>query len=338
MNRITRRSREVVESLKIRLLRLSSRRSKRVEQCKMPEVVARRNSEVLPPAQKKFCGPRRNQLSMDIPSHETWSTLSDVPMPSIDELSTGSHSEFEPESFVFRGLIGRGAHATVHRADVNGSTVAVKIVYQSERQENPNEELYVAPELELLQGILHPNLVEIYGVHGVDEKYTRSMEWSGSEERSSFDSDIFGSPCHMNKESTHHQNSDLSMQTWIVMEYCDRGSLWDAIQMGEFSIGVMCGAPHYSKIMQVGLEIAFGMRHLHKLGIIHGDLKAQNIILQSSPSSQKKFVAKIGDFGLSRRPEHDRYMELWSYQKMCLLWHQHIDLQSLNKRYLQGDW
>lgn len=303
VKRFTRRSREVIESLKYRLARLSSRKKQRMEQCEMPEVVARRKSEVLRPAQRCSVS-RRNQFSVDIPGHEAWGTMSDVAVPTIDEFWT----DFEREDFVFKGLVGRGAHGTVHKADVNGSTVAVKIVHQSERQEGPDGALYVAPELELLQGILHPNLVEIYGVHGITEDYAKGMDCSGSEDGSDFDSDIFGSPCHMEKDFSCHQSSGLSSQTWIVMEYCDRGSLWDAIQVGEFSIGVMCGAPHYSKILQVGLEIAFGMRHLHKLGIIHGDLKAQNIILQSSASSQKKFVAKIGDFGLCRRPEDDRYL------------------------------
>lgn len=62
----------------------------------------------------------------------------------------------------------------------------------------------------------------------------------------------------------------------MVMEYCNRGSLWDAIQRGDAG-----SALNYKKIIEVALEVTIGLQYLHRIGIIHGDIKAVNVPLQS---------------------------------------------------------
>lgn len=80
-----------------------------------------------------------------------------------------------------------------------------------------------------------------------------------------------------------------------------QGSLWDAVQRGDFRVQGKGKKVQYGKVIEVALEVAFAMQHLHEVGIVHGDLKAQNVMLQGSKSSSKNFVAKVGDFGLCRR-------------------------------------
>lgn len=45
------------------------------------------------------------------------------------------------------------------------------------------------------------------------------------------------------------------------------------------------------------LDVAHGLDILHSCGIIHGDVKAENVLIFSHP--EKKYVAKIADFGFS---------------------------------------
>lgn len=51
--------------------------------------------------------------------------------------------------------------------------------------------------------------------------------------------------------------------------------------------------------MQIAEDVGKGMSYLHERNIIHGDLSAKNILLQTMASSESNAIAKICDFGLS---------------------------------------
>ena len=82
----------------------------------------------------------------------------------------------------------------------------------------------------------------------------------------------------------------------IVMEYCDKGSLRSIIDQGFY-------LPPLYKIFLI-YSICDGLGYIHTQGIIHGDLKCDNILL----STEKKFfighsyypIPKLADFGLSQ--------------------------------------
>ena len=48
-------------------------------------------------------------------------------------------------------------------------------------------------------------------------------------------------------------------------------------------------------------QIASGLRHLHGLGLIHRDIKPQNILISSPPSSRGPYRMLISDFGLCKK-------------------------------------
>ena len=72
----------------------------------------------------------------------------------------------------------------------------------------------------------------------------------------------------------------------------DHGSLYDVLQNKTMIIE----GEHVLPILR---DITHGLRFLHaaKPQVIHGDLKAQNILVDS------RFRAKVTDFGLSRNEE-----------------------------------
>lgn len=74
----------------------------------------------------------------------------------------------------------------------------------------------------------------------------------------------------------------------IITEYADQGSL-AALQARE----VLDSETKLSLCM----DIAKGLQVLHRCGIVHGDVKSENVLVFSDP--QKKYVAKLGDFGFS---------------------------------------
>eukprot|EP00198_Chlamydomonas_reinhardtii_P014304 XP_001703641.1 predicted protein [Chlamydomonas reinhardtii] len=45
--------------------------------------------------------------------------------------------------------------------------------------------------------------------------------------------------------------------------------------------------------------MARGLLHLHDTGLVHGDFKPQNVLLDSSRDDRRGFSAKVADFGLA---------------------------------------
>jgi len=84
----------------------------------------------------------------------------------------------------------------------------------------------------------------------------------------------------------------------IVFEYCAGGSL-DEVVSGdpETTLGRFC----WEHRLKASLDVAEGMQYLHKKGIVHRDLKSQNVLLAHPVLTANDVVhAKVCDFGLAR--------------------------------------
>ena len=53
-------------------------------------------------------------------------------------------------------------------------------------------------------------------------------------------------------------------------------------------------------------QIASGLRHLHGLGLVHRDIRPQNILISSSSSSMGRYRMLISDFGLCKKLDVDQ--------------------------------
>ncbi len=69
----------------------------------------------------------------------------------------------------------------------------------------------------------------------------------------------------------------------IVTEFMDAGSLYDLLRVDQ-------SFPWLWRL-EIAINIAMGLRHIHSLNIIHGDLKSLNILIN------QLFTVKIADFG-----------------------------------------
>lgn len=142
---------------------------------------------------------------------------------------------------------------------------------------------------------------------------------SQSLHKSSFKSDFFtkltdfdqrtpvpDSSLSANRPEPSRPNKHAIHQTWIVLEYCDKGSLQDAVDRGWFRTAPSqtAGPPNMCAITSTALEVSSALLYLHSHGIVHGDLSAWNVLLTTSGSTAMQggrgFVAKVADFGLSR--------------------------------------
>lgn len=84
---------------------------------------------------------------------------------------------------------------------------------------------------------------------------------------------------------------------WIVIEYMDGGDLSERV--GELS---------FEQALWTALAITKGVRHAHKRGVAHLDLKPSNILFRSVEGAWD--VPKVADWGLSKHLlEHSRSVE-----------------------------
>ncbi|EAR90768.2 tyrosine kinase domain protein (macronuclear) [Tetrahymena thermophila SB210] len=94
----------------------------------------------------------------------------------------------------------------------------------------------------------------------------------------------------------------------IVMEYCQRGSLWSLLQNQSVPLT-------WEDRRKIALDIAKGVFFLHssKPPIIHRDLKSLNVLVDDN------FRCKLTDFGWTRVKPQDNYMtnKIGTYQWMA---------------------
>lgn len=61
------------------------------------------------------------------------------------------------------------------------------------------------------------------------------------------------------------------LQVRLICEYCDRGSLREALDLGAFKLPD--GSVNYPAVLDTAIEIATAVAHLHHRNVLHSDLK-----------------------------------------------------------------
>ncbi|XP_061344475.1 mitogen-activated protein kinase kinase kinase 20-like [Gastrolobium bilobum] len=91
----------------------------------------------------------------------------------------------------------------------------------------------------------------------------------------------------------------------LVMEFAPYGSLRDLIRKGPL---LESEARIYTIMLLKGLSC------IHQAGVVHCDLKPDNILLFPSSKNDAKYQLKIADFGLSKTKEEIINAESWNFK------------------------
>jgi len=127
----------------------------------------------------------------------------------------------------------------------------------------------------------HPETGDMTAIKVLSPKFLKDEEVIN---RFLKESEIIAMADHPNIVKLHDQG-DWEGGLFIAMEYIDGISLYQYLQ--DHSLP-------YKKALEVSLEIAYALCHLHTHGVIHRDLKLENILMT------RKNTIKVIDFGIAQ--------------------------------------
>eukprot|EP00439_Symbiodinium_sp_Y106_P075660 s1143_g15.t1 len=96
---------------------------------------------------------------------------------------------------------------------------------------------------------------------------------------------------------------------FLVMEFVDGGELIDEIDKN--------GPLPEHEARYVFLQIVLGLRYIHSKGVVHRDLKLENVLVDKASSQPGLLQVKISDFGHSKHV-NDGYSRPWSQARAIL--------------------
>ena len=246
------------------------------EECELPEQHApnavNRQHHI-----QRMVGVINNQDASMISSRLPLKEQTDV-IPYVPKL------EIHRQNFTIQEKLGGGNFGTVFKGETIGlyypgskTVVAVKTINDSFSWNDINALL---SEIKILSHVsLHCNLVSMVGV------CTTTAQMDG--------------------------------KIFVLLEFCDKGDLKDFLIQNRkqfidsFTTTRSLSNPIHSRLLiQWAYDISMGMEYLAEKRIMHGDLAARNILLDSGGNyKEKRLVAKISDFGLSKQMLENKYYE-----------------------------
>ncbi|KAI8467829.1 MAG: kinase-like domain-containing protein [Monoraphidium minutum] len=199
---------------------------------------------------------------------------------------------FNPEVTV-NGVIGRSAGATVFRGVWHRAPAALKVMPS---RHDEAEAMRDTLEMAVLSSVAHPNVVQVYACL---TNMVEAQEFGGGRSSGRLSGELRS--CY---RRLRPDEDDCGRETFniLVMEPCDRGTLRGAVGSGLLHATLPGGGlgVAMSPLLEVLCDVAGALRHLHGMGLVHGDMKMENVLMKTDPVRPLGVTPKLSDFGLSR--------------------------------------
>jgi len=171
--------------------------------------------------------------------------------------------------------IGQGAFGRVHKGWWNKVTAAIKVIPTNDPD---HESMKDAVEMAALSSVQHPNVVQLYSCLTDMVEVAPDAGGSGSAD-SSYRNGSSVSARYRHLSPDEEPDEDAATCNILVMEYCDRGTLRDAVKGGSFHSMLPNGAigVDVAAVVEVLLDVACAAQYLHSMRLVHGDIKVRAV-------------------------------------------------------------
>ena len=205
----------------------------------------------------------KKQVTSISDDHEEESAGSETSNKEITEMAEKSSENKSELLLDLDSPLSRGtSNSVVYKGTLRQRPVAVKVSYRAGSYRQASRE---PAEVKHVKHLRHPHVVKVM------------MSLSNTPFK-----------ICLNSSQAPTEQTDMSYETLIVMEYCDRGSLHNALKYRLLSV-----PERHEHITACALEIAQAMDHVHSKRIIHGALHAKHIFLQSDITDPRGFKCKV---------------------------------------------
>lgn len=211
------------------------------------------------------------------PQEDTASQAGDEPSTPL----VGEYRKFPADDGLtldMEWMLGTGSNGSkVYKGRYHGHTVAVRIV---ECTGNPDDALKTPREVRVSKRLSHPNIVKSIFSGAF-------FTGDGAKDASTALSD--------SELSTPPGPTPVSFSTFVVMEYCEVGSLQDAISRGFFIEKDEFGGSKLDArlMLMCMLDVARGMQHMHEKDILHAALYPKNVLIALDKDDERGFYCKV---------------------------------------------
>lgn len=169
----------------------------------------------------------------------------------------------------------QGATAEVYQASVlnkAGQPTGQRVVLKIARVKHENGQFYAANlfnEEALLRGLTHPRIIHIF-----------PLQPPGAQ------------------SLPYRARSTLPGEPWfIVLEYLEGGSLADLLARPEYRSGLPTDLA-----LTIALNVAGALDYLHRCGVVHLDIKPENILFRYAMQPGAAIEPVLVDFGIAQLP------------------------------------
>ncbi|KAL4442738.1 hypothetical protein ABPG77_006732 [Micractinium sp. CCAP 211/92] len=177
----------------------------------------------------------------------------------------------------------RGGFAVVWKARWKGIIVAAKLI---EHSLSESDSVAARAEAALSASVAHPNVVSTYAVHTLSLAEVDKLHQEAEQP-------VAGRPPCAGDGASAGPGATL-----IVQELCS-GSVEMCMQEGKL-LYLPDGSPDQVAVLRMLIDAAQGLEYLASLGVVHGDVKAANVLISTGHGTKRGWQAKIADLGLSR--------------------------------------
>ena len=189
---------------------------------------------------------------------------------------------------------------------------------------------------------------ELLGLYGNDSKTTVAMKSINGQKVNEDELEnllceieiMMDVPPHLNLVSliaSCASEFEMKGELWLLLEFCQHGDLKNYLIKNQTKIlsGTQLDIINSRCLIKWAYDVANGMQFLSKNKIMHGDLAARNILMDENLLINECPVAKVADFGLSKKlndyaiyEKESREFVPWKWMAMEYLMDQYFTLSS----------